>query len=116
METKICVHCKKELSLDMFYRRYDRWRGIDSYCKKCHNLESTYAKKRHKQIAVDYLGGSCISCGYNKCLDALEFHHKNPLEKDFSIGKFPMRIERLKKELDKCDLLCANCHREIHAR
>ena len=53
--------------------------------------------------------------GYNKSIAALEFHHINPIEKDKDY--FNMRgglSPNLKTELDKCVLLCANCHREIH--
>lgn len=76
--------------------------------------------KRRKEIrrkAVEYLGGKCSKCGYNKCIEALEFHHKNPTEKDFSISRkgHCRSWARVKNEIEKCDLLCANCHREIHA-
>lgn len=68
-----------------------------------------------KELAVEYLGGKCTICGYNRCIWALDFHHRNPEEKKFTIGKYYSRSwEKLKKELDKCDLVCANCHREIH--
>lgn len=73
--------------------------------------------KRKKELAVEYLGGKCIICGYNKCLWALEFHHRNPEEKE-SGGPYalaPWRsFEKNKEELDKCDLVCCRCHREIH--
>jgi formate-dependent nitrite reductase cytochrome c552 subunit len=47
----------------------------------------------------------------------LEFHHRDPTQKDFSLGHAKMtNFEKVKSELDKCDLLCANCHREEHAR
>ena len=74
-------------------------------------------RKEIRQKAVDYLGGKCSICGYNKCIEALEFHHKNPTEKDFSISRkgHCRSWERVKSEIEKCDLLCANCHREIHA-
>lgn len=68
-----------------------------------------------KLKAIEYKGGKCSNCGYNKCYGALDFHHRNPDEKEFS-----WRLMRRKKwedivtELDKCDLLCANCHREEH--
>lgn len=39
-----------------------------------------------KQMAILYKGGRCEICGYDKCVGALEFHHKNPQEKDFAIG------------------------------
>lgn len=85
------------------------------YCsKKCKN-KATVDSMRHrrKQDAVNYLGGKCSVCGYNKCLGALDFHHVNPDEKDFALsGK--TKWEDMKKELDKCVLLCANCHREHH--
>lgn len=60
------------------------------------------------------MGMACV-CEYNRCYSALEFHHKDPSEKDFTISKHPnWKFERLKPELDKCILVCSNCHREIH--
>ena len=55
---------------------------------------------------MEYKGGKCEICGYNKCVSALEFHHKNPLEKDFGIGAkgYTRSIEKNKKEVDKCNL------------
>lgn len=70
---------------------------------------------KNKKKSVEYKGGKCIVCGYNKCLSALEFHHVNPKEKDFSISTYKnKKFEDLKKELDKCVLVCSNCHKEIH--
>lgn len=76
-------------------------------------------KKRRKAIrqkAVEYKGGKCSRCAYDKCLEALEFHHLNPNEKDFSISEkgHSRSWGRVKVELDKCIMLCANCHREVH--
>jgi hypothetical protein len=69
-----------------------------------------------KQKAVDYLGGKCIDCGYNRCLQALEFDHIDPSQKEFTIsGRHCFSWEKVKLELDKCVLRCANCHRERHA-
>jgi len=69
-----------------------------------------------KIMAVEYLGGCCSRCRYNKYIGALEFHHKDPSKKDFSIGEkgYTRSWEKTKTELDKCILLCSNCHREIH--
>ena len=74
-------------------------------------------RRQLKAAAVAYLGGACQSCGYNKCQEALDFHHRDPSEKWFSISDADPRIEGelLRAELDKCQLLCANCHREYHA-
>lgn len=73
-------------------------------------------RRRTKEKLVEYKGGKCIKCGYNKCVDALEFHHKNPNEKEFGISTkgITRSFEKLKVEVDKCDLVCANCHKEIH--
>lgn len=73
-------------------------------------------RRKIKQMAVEYKGGCCEKCGYNKYIGALEFHHLDPNEKDFGIGKSGHCVawEKVKKELDKCILVCSNCHREIH--
>ena len=62
-------------------------------------------------------GGACEICDYCKNLAALEFHHINPEEKEFNVDmrKFSnMNLEKLEAELEKCILVCANCHRELH--
>lgn len=73
--------------------------------------ENRYKKKK---LLVKYKGGKCEICGYDKCLAALEFHHIDPDKKDFSISFSSKSIDELKLEADKCILVCANCHREIH--
>ena len=71
-------------------------------------------RKRTKVKLVEYKGGKCCKCGYNKSIKALEFHHINPNEKDFTISGKSWSFEKLKREVDKCVLLCANCHIETH--
>lgn len=79
-----------------------------------------YAKiKQHRRnkkiLAVLYLGGKCSCCGYNKSYSALDFHHINPEEKEFTIAKnTSLSWKKMKAEIQKCILLCANCHREEH--
>lgn len=63
---------------------------------------------------IKYKGGKCQICGYDKCFAALEFHHLDPKEKDFTISGKSWAFEKLKKEVDKCILVCSNCHKEIH--
>lgn len=67
-------------------------------------------------MSIAYKGGKCQCCGYNKYVGALEFHHINSEEKDFGISAkgYTRSWKRVKEELDKCILVCANCHREIH--
>jgi len=67
-----------------------------------------------KKKAVAYKGGKCERCGYDKCVAAMDFHHVNPDDKDFKISDGIWSWDRLKPELDKCMMLCANCHREEH--
>lgn len=74
-------------------------------------------QRRNKQSAVDIFGGGCQKCGYNKCIDALEFHHLDKLKKEFTPSYVinSCSLKNAMKELSKCVLLCANCHRESHS-
>ena len=89
----------------------DRWR-----CGKCNTEQIARHRHNKKQWCADYLGGKCIKCGYNKCLAALEFHHRDPTKKDFGFSQSQrFAYDKLAKE-PISDLLCANCHREEHVR
>lgn len=73
------------------------------------------SRQRRKKDILYVMGDSCSICGYNKCSSALELHHLNPEEKDFTISTTLNRAwEVLDNELKKCTLVCSNCHREIH--
>ena len=110
---KTCPKCGNNFTIiDSGYNR--------KYCYNCvpkTAVSGAEVRQRIKQWSLDYKGRACQKCGYNRCLDALEFHHLNPLEKDFSISDRNVNSdwEAIKEELDKCILVCANCHREIHA-
>lgn len=68
-----------------------------------------------KLKAILYKGGKCQICGYDKCYTALDFHHRDGDKKEFSINQARSKSwNTVKLELDKCDLLCATCHREVH--
>ena len=75
-------------------------------------------RKKIRQMAIEYKGNKCSVCGYDRCVEALEFHHANSSGKDFSISEkgYTRSWDRVQEELDKCMLLCANCHREFHAQ
>jgi hypothetical protein len=63
---------------------------------------------------VDYKGGGCCLCGYDGCLQALDFHHLDPAKKRFTIaGGHTRSWASLRTELDKCMLVCSNCHIEL---
>ena len=95
-------------------------RDTRTYKDRRQYLIAAVHKRRRKvrQMAVEYKGGRCERCGYDRCIDALEFHHINSSGKDFSISDkgYTRSWDRVKEELDKCALLCANCHRELHAQ
>lgn len=90
-----------------------------TYADRAKYLTMAVAKRRRKikAMSVEYLGGKCQLCGYCRCNDVLEFHHKDETKKRFGIGQngYTRSWERVKQELDNCYLLCANCHREVHA-
>lgn len=82
------------------------------------NYRNRQNKRRRavKLRCVEYLGGKCIACGYDSCYAALEFHHKDPVQKTMPMDAANLcryKWEQLTEELDKCALLCANCHREV---
>ncbi len=86
-------------------------------CKKCRSENVSKQRRRRKLKAIEYKGGECSLCGYNKCVGALHFHHTEPGHKDFGLSSKGMTRswEKQREELDKCVLLCSNCHAEVHA-
>ena len=85
-------------------------------CGACHNKYTLQKGLEKRQKAIDYLGGKCQICDYNKHYGALEFHHLDPSIKDPKYGNLrSWSWDRIVREIQKCVLLCANCHREVHA-
>lgn len=81
-----------------------------------YNTQKLRGLKRKLEL-VKSRGGKCKLCGYDRNIAVLEFHHINPDEKEFQLDMRHLSntsLERLKEEADKCQLLCANCHREVH--
>ena len=86
------------------------------HTKLCGYLAVKRRRRRLKKLAVIYKGGVCQTCGYDKCIAAMDFHHRDSSTKEFNISQFRDAVSwpKIKNELDKCDLLCSNCHRERH--
>ena len=111
MERNIIKECKKHGNKRHILDPSKRYR-----CTACRVDAVQKRRNKVKLLAVEYKGGKCSLCGYNKCIAALEFHHTDPEHKDFSISREgnTRSWEKVKLEIDKCILLCANCHREVH--
>lgn len=114
-EFRFCPRCQSQVATKDFYSRRGKPHS-SVYCKPCTNQQTIERQRETKLQMIEYKGGKCERCGYNKCKAALEFHHLDPKEKDFTIAHAKLRSfnEEVKRELDKCILLCANCHREEH--
>lgn len=110
---KKCSCCEEEKEKDQFYKKGKR---LQSMCKKCFNSYCAERWRQRKIKAVEYKGGECLDCNNKYPMAVYEFHHLDPNEKEFAWNK--MRLvsdDKLYNELDKCVLLCANCHRIRHS-
>lgn len=88
-----------------------------TYADRREYLIAAVAKRRRtlKLKAIEYKGGMCVCCGYTGHPGVLDFHHLDASTKEFSIGLkgYTRSWDKIREELDKCILVCANCHREI---
>ena len=110
-----CLRCQIEIDHSNAYKKSGK-SYLLSYCRDCFNYNALERVKRIKRQCLDYKGGRCIVCGYDRCIGALEFHHLESDAKELQISSVRSRtFEHIKTELDKCVLVCCRCHREIHA-
>jgi len=109
----ICPKCGKPYG----YAKPTRPNGSPSKKYMCGSCYCRSKRSRLTEKILEYKGRKCIICGYNNCKRALTFHHLSPTTKLFSIGKDlgSKSWERMKAELDKCILLCSNCHAEVES-
>lgn len=133
MTKKVCTRCCQPKKPTDFNLKYDKRvpTARRSFCKTCERKKPSQMKagnrkkvsksQRQKQRAVEYLGGKCMNpdCPltphYEIPYFCYDFHHRNPAEKDKKIARMAAKSwASLKKELDKCDLLCCVCHRLEH--
>ncbi len=98
-------------------RRFTPNRSKGHLASKCNTCVVHKYREAVKARAIAYKGGKCAFCDYDKCSAALHFHHIDAEEKDFTIGGNHTRSwSKIQAELDKCILVCANCHAELHAK
>lgn len=118
---KICIICSIQKPTTEFYKQIKKedggtWEYYDPACKPCRLIQSAQRRKNIKIQALEYLGWMCNTC---KLVDKdypqiYDFHHTDPSQKDFAISNSAKTFENIKSELDKCIVLCANCHRKEH--
>lgn len=134
---KICNKCKCEKDISEFSKNKARPDGLNNWCKVCMRKNSRKYYKTNKermvaQIAENkaarvaenltklklYLANNpCSVCGEGR-LPTLDFHHRNPEDKDGNVTKIlnsGYSWEVVLAEIEKCDVLCANCHRILHS-
>jgi hypothetical protein len=119
----------KEILCSFCKRKFKPKRESNRFCSELSQIREnrkrnlqriSLAFKKRRQLTklkcIEYLGGKCMKCEYSKHPCAMDFHHKNIKEKEFNMTNLIRNNnwDNIKKELDKCDLLCSNCHREKH--
>jgi hypothetical protein len=109
--SKTCTKCFVVKEETDFYIRHDRKNLRYAECKSCIAIRTTKDVHDRKQEAILYLGGKCMDCKGVFHSAIYQFHHLDPRTKDIDWKKIKRRsFEQMKPELDKCVLLCANCH------
>jgi hypothetical protein len=110
-----CKNCGETNPNNAFSLNKSTKKFHKSLCNDCQRKKNSGKWRERKQEFVDYKGSKCEICGYDKCLGALSFHHKDTSQKDPDWNLMKNRLlEKVKNELDKCSLLCNNCHSELH--
>lgn len=131
MEMKWCPHCEDNICVSLFGKNKCKPDGLQSVCKACKKLYSQNEYKKNtqkyknrnnkgrakiKKWFQDYKKTlSCLNCTEND-VACLDFHHTDPTTKSAHVGKLANAgsINKLKEEITKCVVLCANCHRKLH--
>lgn len=107
-----------------FTQRECKYHGLTEYvlegrgsyrCKKCRSERVIQNRRNRKKKLIEEFGGKCAVCGYDKCLEALQFHHLDPGSKEFGISESGVcrSWDAMLAEAKKCILVCSNCHCEI---
>jgi hypothetical protein len=130
-QRKICNKCKKKKSIDKFHKNSTRKDGLRTICKTCskeyhreHYLKNIDKYKTKARKRINFLKSfvnrykqfkKCKNCN-EKRYWVLEFHHKDKLEKSDNINKIVLygNFKLLKEEIRKCEVLCSNCHKDLH--
>ena len=132
METKRCSACGETKPTSDFHRNTRRPDGLQYCCKECKGKIDKKGYQKDKQSYIDRTKNNkkrlcdeineikaSKGCLYCEELDpcCLEFHHLNSATKEATISRLMHTGQRLKalQEVDKCDIVCSNCHKKLHA-
>lgn len=117
-----CAQCNKQISSSRIYCSKECYKTSLSLRPRKNSEQLVKPKdsvkfyiQRKKLKMIVYKGSCCELCGYDKCINALQFHHLDPTTKEFNLSGNSYSFDRCIPELDKCILVCANCHAEIHS-
>lgn len=129
MDTKLCNKCGKVKPISEFGKNKTKKDGLQSQCKECVKIYKKQHYENNKQYYIDKAKTYkekcreelnsykskliCANCGESRWW-LLDFHHIDPSEKEGEISKLFNSPNKLKRELDKCIVLCSNCHRDLH--
>ena len=108
MPEKICPICEKK------FRPKNAAANQRTCCYECMPDGIQLTRGGFLAKLKESRGGRCVRCGYDKCIKALEFHHLDPSQKDFTISNENFKLLDAVKESKKCILICSNCHKELH--
>lgn len=127
---KRCSKCKTNKEILEFHKNRTRKDGLSAECKVCKSIRQKSMSRKARDLANEYgrryskskrefiinykLDHPCIICGEKEYV-CLDFHHLDPSTKLFDIARIPTSIERTKEEIEKCVVLCSNCHKKVHA-
>lgn len=123
--TKYCPRCKLTLELNSFYSNGTHPSGLVKYKPTCIKCENSSRHDKFKNLILEWLTINnrkyeCEVCGFSDSFGSLDFHHINPADKNFNIGSYTKSIsidtfvDIIVPELNKCKLVCPNCHRKEH--
>ena len=121
MKERLCVVCQTQLYGQKVKYCSNKCKQKDHYHRvkeqtNTYHSQTIRALKRKLEL-IEMLGGACSKCGYSSNLAALHFHHKDSTQKNFKLGLRILsnkKMESILEEVQKCELLCANCHAEEH--
>jgi hypothetical protein len=113
---QFCSICNNLLNENNSYKKHKNGTK-NNLCKNCYSITIKLKRAEAKKKCINYKGGKCKHCGYMGFHEAFDFHHINGTTKEKELAKMlHCSWNQISKELDKCELLCSNCHRKEHCR